>query len=98
MRGRRGAAVAWTEIGPSCYADDASFHTDGPAVIESIQCIIHPAGNYLNWLETRVHMAKSEIAGVDFATGATIATDSIQLNGTPFQAIESDQMHKLLGV
>jgi hypothetical protein len=63
-----------------------------------MQCIIHPTGNYLNLLGTCIHMAKREIAGVDFATGATIATDSIQQNGTPFKVIESDQAQKILGV
>jgi hypothetical protein len=84
--------------GSSGFADGSSFHNDGPAVIASMQSIIHPAENYLDWSGTRVNRAKSEIAGVDFATGATIATDSIQLNGTPFKATESDQAHKLLGV
>jgi hypothetical protein len=82
----------------SGFADDSSFHTDGPAAIASMQCIIHPAGNYLNWLGIRVHMTKSKNAGIDFATGATIATDSIQLNGSTFKTIKSHQAHKLLGV
>jgi hypothetical protein len=84
--------------GSSGYADDASIHTDGPDVIASLQCVIHPVGNYPEWLGTKVHMKKSEIAGIEFATGETIATDNINLKGQTFQVLDVEQLHKLLGV
>ena len=61
--------------GSSGYADDASIHTDGPAVIASLQYVLHPVRSYLEWLGTKVHMKKSEIAGIDFATGEQIASN-----------------------
>ncbi len=61
--------LAPTRSGSSGYADEASLHTDGRAVIASLQCVIYPTliGNYLEWLGTKVHMKKSEIAGIDFS-------------------------------
>ncbi len=67
-------------------------------MIASMQCLLRSAGNYLDRLGTRFHMLKSEIAGADFTTGTTLATDSIHLKGLPFQAIDFYQAHKLLGV
>ena len=78
--------------GSSGYADDASLHTDGPAAVAHLQCTIYPIGKYLRWLGTKVHMKKSEIAGVDFATEEMIATDNIRLDGQAFHAIESVSM------
>jgi hypothetical protein len=43
-------------------------------------------------------MKKSEIAGIDLATGETIAADNIKLNGQTFQVLDVEQEHKLLGV
>jgi hypothetical protein len=43
-------------------------------------------------------MKKSEIAGIDFATGEAIATDNIKLDGQAFQVQDVEQAHKLLGV
>ena len=84
--------------GSSGYADDASIHTDGPAVTASLQYVLHPIGNYLEWLGTKVHMKKSEITGMDFATGEQIATDNIKLNGQTFQVLDATRAHKVLGV
>ena len=84
--------------GSSGYADDASIHTDGPAVTASLQYVLHPVGNYLEWLGTKVHMKKSEITGMDFATGEQIATDNIKLNGQTFQVLDATRAHKVLGV
>ena len=52
----------------------------GPAVGAHLQFVFHPIGKYLLWLGTKVHMKKSEIAGVDFVTDEMIATDNITLN------------------
>ena len=43
-------------------------------------------------------MKKSEIAGIDFATGEQIATDNIKLNGQTFQVLDATHAHKVLGV
>jgi hypothetical protein len=43
-------------------------------------------------------MKKSEIAGIDFATGEPIVTNNIKLNGQTFQVLDVEQPHKLLGV
>ncbi len=77
--------------GSNGYSDDASLHTDGPAVIASLQCVLHRLG-------TKVHMKKSEIAEIDFATGETIATDNVKLNGQNFQVLDVAHAHKVLGV
>jgi hypothetical protein len=63
-----------------------------------MQCIIQPAGAYLGWMGCMVNILKCRISAINFATGKTIATDSIKLNDVAFPALDSHHAHKQLGV
>ena len=96
--GRGCSAHGQEPSGSSGFADDTTLHTDGVDAVPAMQCIIQPAGEYLGWMGCSVNMFKSKIAAINFATGQTIATDSIKLNGVAFPALGSNQAHKQLGV
>ena len=96
--GRGCSAHGQEPSGSSGFADDTTLHTDGVDAVPAMQCIIQPAGAYLGWMGCMVNILKCRISAINFATGKTIATDSIKLNDVAFPALDSHHAHKQLGV
>ena len=80
----------------AAYADDKALITNEPSNMDYLlNKVLVP---FCEFTSAAINIEKTEISGIDYATGASLPTDTIRYNGHPIPHLPANKPFKYLGV